>query len=399
MPEHVTVVGIDGSPLAAAAAQALAAATLVVGARRHLETVPLPEGALTKVLLDVRSALETLVDHDGPVVVLASGDPAFFGVVRLLQRRGVPVTVHPAVSSAAMAFARAGLTWDVAEVVSAHGRAPGRALAVVRSGARVAVLTDSRTGPREVALAAPAGSRVVVCELLGTDDERVVAGTAAEIAALDGWREPNVVVVDAGPLGAPHADSAPWRAARALPRGWARPDEEFDHRDSMVTKAEVRAWALARLGPAPGVLIWDVGSGSGSVGVECARLGAAVVAVDHDIEQCARTRTNAGRHGVHLQVVHGAAPAALAGLPEPDAVFIGGGGMAVVEAVAALRPRIVVVALAALDRVGPTRDCLLGAAYRVEGVQLAAARLAELPGGSVRLAASNPVVVVTGELL
>ena len=395
MPERVTVVGIDGSPLSRAAATALAEATLVVGARRHLDSVPLPVGARTEVLLDVRASLQVLLAHDGPVVVLASGDPGFFGVVRLLQRSGVPVTVHPAVSSAALAFARAGLSWDAAEVVSAHGRDPGRALAVVRAGARVAVLTDSRTGPREVARAAPVGSRVVVCELLGTDAERVVEGTAAEIAALDGWREPNVVVVDPGPL----PESVPWRAARSLPGGWALPDDEFAHRDSMVTKAEVRAWALARLGPAPGVLVWDVGSGSGSVGVECARLGAAVVAVERDAEQCARTRDNARRHGVHVEVVRGDAPDALAGLPGPDAVFVGGGGLAVVSAVAALRPRVVVVALAALDRVGPARESLLGAGYRVEGVQLSASRLAELPGGSVRLAATNPVVVLTGELL
>ena len=395
MPERVTVLGIDGSPLAQAAAAALAQASLVVGARRHLDEVPLPAGVATEVLLDVRASLERLLDHDGPVVVLASGDPGFFGVVRLLQQRGVPVTVHPAVSSVALAFARAGLTWDVAEVVSAHGRDPGRALAVVRSGARVAVLTDSRTGPREVALAAPADSRVVVCELLGTADEHVVEGTAAEIAALSGWREPNVVVVDPGPVPA----GAPWRAARSLPRSWALPDEDFTHRDSMVTKAEVRAWALARLGPAPGVLVWDVGSGSGSVGVECARLGAAVVAVERDPEQCDRTRESADRHGVRVEVVQGAAPEALAGLPAPDAVFVGGGGLAVVEAVAGHQPPVVVVALAALDRVAPVRQCLLDAGYQVEGVQLAASRLTDLPGGSVRLAATNPVVVLTGVLL
>ncbi|MBC7678428.1 MAG: methyltransferase domain-containing protein, partial [Pseudorhodobacter sp.] len=290
----------------------------------------------------------------------------------------------------------------VAEVVSAHGRDPARALAVVRSGARVGGLTDSRTGPRGVRRAAPAGARVVVCELLGTDDEHVIEGTAAEIAALSGWREPNVVVVDPGPVSdsAPSSvpDSAPWRAARSLPRGWALPDDDFSHRDSMVTKAEVRAWALARLGPAPGVLVWDVGSGSGSVGVECARLGAAVVAVDRDPEQCTRTRDSAARHGVRVEVVQGAAPGALVDLPAPDAVFDGGVGLSVVEAVAAHRPPVVVVALAALDRVAPVRACLLDAGYRVEGVQLAASRLTDLPGGSVRLAATNPVVVLTGVL-
>jgi precorrin-6Y C5,15-methyltransferase (decarboxylating) CbiT subunit len=112
----------------------------------------------------------------------------------------------------------------------------------------------------------------------------------------------------------------------------------------MVTKAEVRALALARLGPRPGVLVWDVGAGSGSVAVECARLGAAVIAVDRDPAQCARVATNADRHQVGIRVVSGAAPQVLDGLPDPDAVFVGGGGTDVVRAVAARRPARIVVA-------------------------------------------------------
>ena len=117
--------------------------------------------------------------------------------------------------------------------------------------------------------------------------------------------------------------------------GWALAEEAFEHRDSMVTKPEVRALALARLAPGPGLLVWDVGAGSGSVAVECARFGAAVIAVDRDPEQCARVTANARRYGTDVRVVTGAAPDALDGLPDPDAVFVGGGGLAVVSAVAA----------------------------------------------------------------
>ncbi|GAA3239433.1 hypothetical protein GCM10020256_60510 [Streptomyces thermocoprophilus] len=122
--------------------------------------------------------------------------------------------------------------------------------------------------------------------------------------------------------------SGPRTVAGGLPRPavWALPEDAFAHRDSMITKFEVRALALARLGPRPGDLVWDVGAGSGSVAVECARLGAAAVAVEKTADGAARVRANASAHGVDVRVVHGSAPAALAGLDDPDAVFVGGGG-------------------------------------------------------------------------
>jgi precorrin-6Y C5,15-methyltransferase (decarboxylating) len=164
----------------------------------------------------------------------------------------------------------------------------------------------------------------------------------------------------------------------------------------MITKVEVRALALARLAPRPGVLIWDVGAGSGSVAVECARLGAAVIAVDRDEGQCARVTANARRHYVDARVMAGEAPAALDALPDPDAVFVGGGGLDVVVAVAARRPARIVVALAAVDRAGPVLAALASAGYAVDGTLLQAARLAPLPDGTHRLAAENPVFLVWG---
>jgi precorrin-6Y C5,15-methyltransferase (decarboxylating) len=400
----VDLVGHDGGPLRAEAVRALAAATLVVGGRRHLERLDVPPGARTVVMGDVAAAVDAVTAHDGPAVVVASGDPGFFGILRRLRSRGLDVRVHPAVSSVAHAFARAGLPWEDAAVVSAHGRDPRAALAVVRSGVRCAVLTDAVTGPRQVAAAAPPDARLVVCERLGADDERVVVATAADVAGGEGdWREPNLVVVDpvdpVVPQSPAAADAPPSIAGpRRDAAGWALDDDGFEHRDGMITKAEVRAWALARLGPRPGATVWDVGAGSGSVAVECARLGAAAVAVERDPGQGDRIRRNAARHGVRVVVVEGTAPAALAGLPAPDAVFVGGGGLDVLASVVATRPPVVVTALAAVDRIALAADLLAGGGYTVDGVQLAASRLAVLPGGSLRLAALNPVVVLTGEL-
>ena len=130
----------------------------------------------------------------------------------------------------------------------------------------------------------------------------------------------------------------------------------------MITKPEVRALVLARLGPAPGRTIWDVGAGSGSVAVECARFGAHVIAIEADPAQCEKIRRNAERHHVRLRVHHGRAPEALIGLPPADAVFAGGGDHTVLAAAIRLAsPRKVVVTLAAVQRVGETAALLTGA--------------------------------------
>jgi precorrin-6Y C5,15-methyltransferase (decarboxylating) len=165
----------------------------------------------------------------------------------------------------------------------------------------------------------------------------------------------------------------------------------------MITKAEVRALVLARLGPGPGRVIWDVGAGSGSVAIECARFGAHVIAVESDPAQCERITSNAAKHGVRVQVRPGRAPGALEGLPEADAVFAGGGDHAVLDAaIQHANPHRIVVTLAAVSRVAETAALLTAHGYQADGAQLQASRLASLPNGQLRLAAENPVFIVWG---
>jgi precorrin-6Y C5,15-methyltransferase (decarboxylating) len=128
--------------------------------------------------------------------------------------------------------------------------------------------------------------------------------------------------------------------------------------------------------------------------VECARFGAAVVAVERDGQRCTRIQANARRHGVDVRVVNAEAQKALADLPEPDAVFIGGGGTEVIESVVTRRPARIVVALAAIERAGQARAALATAGYQVDGVLLQAARFAPLPGDVHRLASINPVFLL-----
>ena len=149
----ITVIGVDGSPLSDVAAEAVAGATLLVGGRRHLSAAGATSIPRVIVLGPLRPALDALAAHDGDAVVLASGDPGFFGIVRALRERGLGCTVLPAVSSVARAFARAGLPWDDAVVVSAHGRELRAAVNVCRAYRKVAVLTGPGQGPAEIGAA------------------------------------------------------------------------------------------------------------------------------------------------------------------------------------------------------------------------------------------------------
>jgi precorrin-6Y C5,15-methyltransferase (decarboxylating) len=578
---RITVVGWDGRPPGEDAVAALAGATLVLGGRRHLDAVAhlLAPGVPTVMLGDVHAGIRELSAHlaagGGPAVVLASGDPGFFGVLgtltraltltptrcadarpgpygettagerredeRCINRRcpdggphvgsdtgphggldtgpgsgpdagrsvDVKIDVLPAMSSVTLAFARAGLPWTDAAVVSAHGRQLRRAANVCRANPLVAVLTGPGAGPAALGAALAGLPRwLFVAENLGLPGERTSWCTPEEAVARPDWREPNVVVAVAtgstngpppaspgsgadivttpdesdhesgggsdsydfhfyrhlfdrdgvrartsrdlrqnpSPGPADHASPSrgpadldstfpltfpglsdsdraapgpafhgaaetgqafpslagsvpvPWMfPRRSSPPGWALAEDAFNHRDSMITKMEVRALALARLGPGPGDLVWDVGAGSGSVAVECAAFGAAVVAVDRSADAIGTVVANAAARRVSVQVVHGEAPAVLADLPDPDAVFVGGGGPEVTAACAARGPRVVVVALAAVDRVRPTWEALAAAGMDVDGTQLAASRLRRLPDNGLRLAATNPVTLVWGE--
>ena len=394
---RITVIGLDGRSLYPEAEGLLRDAALVAGGERHLEMLGVESGRVAVLKGNLSEVLVRIQETDGPVVVLASGDPGFFGIVRLLAERfgREHLRVMPGVPSVALAFARAGLSWDDALTVSAHGRDPRRAANVCRSHPKVAVLTSPEFGPAELAGRLGDLDRTfVVAERLGGPDERVFWGDAATVAGME-WEDPNVVLV---------LDEA--RASRAKgwissgvesPRRWALPEEEFEFRSSMITKSETRALVLSRLGPGPGDLIWDVGAGSASVGIECARLGAAAIAVERDPESCVRIRRNAARHGAYVQVVEGEAPGALYGLPEPDTVFVGGTGESFEEVVglAASARRRVVLTLIGLERVIPAGKILEGCGLEVETTLLQASRVKGV-GSLHRLAAETPVFIVSG---
>jgi len=218
---------------------------------------------------------------------------------------------------------------------------------------------------------------LVVAENLGGPTERRSTVDPAE-AVNRLWRTPEVLCL---------ADTE----FAVEPEGWALPDDRFANRDGMVATTEVRALALARLAPRPGVLVWDVGAGPGAVGIECGRLGAAVLAVERNPVQVVRIIANAAAHAVDVRIVEEELSSVIGELPRPDAIFVGGGKPAAVAACAKVGAQRIVVAMPELDRAVPSRDVLRDAGYAVEGSLLSSARLV----GSVTTA-TNPVLVLWG---
>jgi precorrin-6B C5,15-methyltransferase / cobalt-precorrin-6B C5,C15-methyltransferase len=394
----IAVVGVGPDGVGVRGRELVAGAALVAGGERHL-AAHAPAGAATVRLTgDLRPALDAIAAADGPVVVLASGDPGFFGILRALAERlgHERLDVLPGISSIALAFARAGVPWDDALVVSAHGRDPAAAVNAARAHPKVAILT-APDAPASALAGELRGAdrRLVVAARLGEPDELVVEGTADQISA-GRFADPHVLLVLDEARAVADAKCRVWPPR--TPPGWALPEEAFEHRAGMITKTEVRALALARLGPGTGDLVWDVGAHSGSVAIECARLGAAAIAVERDPELCDLVRANAHRHGVGVEVVCGEAPAVLTSLPAPDAVFVGGGGEDLPDILSEAAPRArrsVVVALAAVERVAATGEQLAAAGFAVETTLLQASRLRPL-AGIHRLVAQNPVFVVAG---
>lgn len=369
MADRVTVIGWDGSPLTAAARSALGAATLVAGAAHHLALPEVPPAAERIRLGSVALAARRITGHRGTAVVLADGDPGFFGVVRTLRAPefGLEVEVVPGVSSVAAAFARAGMPWDDAQVVVAHRRTLRRAVNVCRAHTKVAVLTSPGAGPAELGLLMEGVHRTfVICEELGTDREQVTVVTSDK-AADHTWRDPNLVIVIGGTAAV--TEDGGWIAGRdpaAAPRGWTLPAESYGGLMGEGELEPLRAAQLARLGPRVGDLVWDIGCGSGAFATEAARAGAAVIAVDRDLRACERTEANARAFGLQVQIVPGTAPHVLENLPEPDVVRVGGGGVAVVSAVADRRPQRIVAHAATRDEAELVGRDLTEHGYRVE---------------------------------
>lgn len=325
MTPWLTVVGIgeDGfAGLGKAARRTLLNAAHIVGAERQLALLPRCVGAEQHTWPSPFSLTLVLARHGTPTCVLASGDPMFYGVGASLARElpADELRVLPAPSSPSLAAARLGWALQECTTLSLVARPLAALNRHLHPGARLLVLSEDGDSPARVAaLLRERGfgpSRLTVLEHLGGPAERRLDGLAAD------WTAPRVADLNLLAI-----DCRTDAAARPLPPTCGLPDEAYRH-DGQLTKRDVRAVTLARLAPLPGELLWDVGAGCGSIGIEWLRAHpqCRAIAVEADEGRQAHIRHNRDALGVPgLQLVAGAAPAALDGLPAPDAVFIGGG--------------------------------------------------------------------------
>jgi precorrin-6Y C5,15-methyltransferase (decarboxylating) len=384
-PVVVVGVGADGwDGLGHTARAEIERAEVLLGSARQLALVP-PSVTAERVPWPspLSEVLPGLIEEQAgrATVVLASGDPMLSGIGTTLTRLlgGDRVRVLPAVSSVSLACARLGWAVEDTAVVTLVGRPLELLHPHVQPGRRLLVLgSDGGTPGQVAALLTGRGygeSVVTVLGNLGGPDETVHTGTAA------GWSQP----VPA--LAVTAVECRPDPGTRPLPTTPGLPDDAYES-DGQLTKSDVRAVTLARLAPVPGRVLWDVGAGSGSIGIEWMRAHPAsrAVAVEASPERAERIARNAARLGVpYLRVVTGRAPAALAELPPPDAVFIGGG---------LTTPGLAEACWEAL----PSGGRLVANAVTVEGEAVLAGWFARVGGDLVRIGVQHaePVGGFTG---
>ena len=333
---RITVIGIgeDGyDGLSPMARSILENARIIFGGTRHIAMLPGTNTATqNKWITPFEANLPMIEDClDQNPVVLASGDPMYFGVGNTLIKYFGPEPIYaiPAPSSISIAASRLGWALSECDVITLHGRAPEGIRSHLRPhGKLIALSADGSTPALVAVMLCEAGfdqSRMTVCERLGGSEERITTQTAQT------WQStatsmPDVKPVD--PLNLIMIDLQAGPKARPLPKGPGLPDDAFIH-DGMITKSEIRAQTLSSLAPFNGGVLWDIGAGCGSVSIEWMRMGGVAVAIERDAERCAMIGKNAIRLGVPgIAVEEKSIEEALLfadRLPVPDAIFIGGG--------------------------------------------------------------------------
>lgn len=402
MSDPVLVIGVGGdgpAGLTPELRERIARAELLIGGDRLLAHWPDHPAEKVTIGANIPALIERLRQRgEARTVVLASGDPGFYGIAETLLRYLPPDTLEivPHVGALQLAFARAGLGWGDAIFTSAHARPLAEVVGWARRAPKLGILTDREHTPSVIAealLEAGTGDcRAIVAENLGCSDERIVD---TRLAALPGssFAPLNVLLL---------IRDANWRPQPIIA---PRPDAAYAHRGGLITKADVRALSLTRLALSETDTVWDVGAGSGAVSIEMAQLAwrGRVFAVEKDAENLGYIRENVARFGaLNVAVVAGRAPAALEDLSRPSAVFVGGTGgvlepiLNYVDDVA--RPGCrVVMNLATLENLHQAMGVMdaLGWAPQVSQVSVAHGRAI---AGRTRLAPLNPVFILKGKV-
>lgn len=402
MTYPVSVIGMGMSPkdLTEHHLEIIRSAHVLVGGSRHLA----PFADLEKETRTVDRHLPELVAFirrrmaDQKVVVLASGDPLYYGIGAYLVKAlgSDALRFYPNINAVASAFARLGEPWQGVPVVSLHGRDNVEKIArALQQTGRAAVFTDNRRSPswlgKRLSQMGWPDLRICVLEQMGYPEEKVEWYTPAE-AADRVFSEPNLAVL-----------TAPSQRVKTDPALWiGMPEERFIHEAGLITKAEVRAVTMSKLRLGPGQVLWDLGAGSGAIGIEASALipGGRVIAVEKNKNRLEQIRQNRTSHGVtNLEVVEARLPDGIADLPAPDRVFIGGGGKSLASILEQTLPRmrpggILVINTVLLSSLEVARQTLENAGMAPGICQIQVSRGKPMSGG-LRFQAENPVWIVS----
>ncbi|NNG02112.1 MAG: precorrin-6y C5,15-methyltransferase (decarboxylating) subunit CbiE [Desulfobacteraceae bacterium] len=401
--QPVQIIGLGMSPtdLTAAHLDLIRRADILVAGERHLAffaDLNMQKKVIDKHLGALAEFIRQERDAGKAVVVVASGDPLYYGIGAYLSRTLGPgnIRIHPNVSTAAAAFARIGEPWHQATVVSLHGRSrKDDVLSAMNTGKTIGVYTDPVETPAALgAFIQQKGCpyRLCVFEELGSPGERIRWFSPAESIG-ESFATPNFVILKP----APGLEVVKRKPFIGMPDNW------FVHENGLITKAEVRAVAISKLRLARDHVLWDIGAGSGAVSIEASTLvpGGKVVAVEQyedRVEQIHRNKTTFGVE--NLLIRHATAPDCLPHLPRPDRVFVGGGGRhldrILKTAAEFLRPgggiTVNTVIIRNIDR---TAILLTELGFETETVQVQINRSRAMPWGD-RLQSQNPVWIISG---
>ncbi len=426
---HVIGLGLSREDLTLKHLGVIETADLLVGGRRHLDYFSQTQVEKLVITRDIASVIQEIKKRMGSekIVVLASGDPLFYGIgstlVKALGRENL--VIYPNISSPAAAFAAMGEPWQDARLVSFHGRVPDTFEHMIKTEGKLAILTDGTHTPGWIADFLI--SRKIedfqchVFECLGSGDEKNHAFDDLSMVAKNTFAMPNIVVLKRQeshePSDGVHEISSRFsmegsgdrqsvsRETTVSPIYSGMPDDQFHHENGLITKSEVRSVTLSKLRlDAQNYTFWDLGAGSGSVSIEVSRFlpRGQLFAVEKNEKRIPLIKQNIHKFGVsNLTVCHGSLPGAMENLPDPDRVFVGGGGKNITQIIQWAGSRlsingVMVINTVLVQTMHLAVESLKEMGFKTQFVQLQVAVSSPMPFGE-RLEALNPVWIITGE--
>jgi len=400
-PVNIIGMGMGPQDLSEQQLKIIEQADVLVGGRRLLEFFRASTARKKSISKDIECVIDFVKNQmkTHNVVVLASGDPLFFGIGATLTKALGPehVMIYPNISTVSAAFARIKEPWSDVQIISLHGKKNEKQLLqALEKEDDIAVLTDPRKDPAWLARLLiekhMLDFQICVLEKLGSSSERIAWYPLSQAASME-FAAPNLVVLKRGARdlkisSQPHL---------GMPDGW------FAHQAGLITKSEVRAVSISKLQLLPNHIMWDLGAGSGAISIEASVLIAKgrIYAVEKNSKRIKQIKRNKQRFKVkNMDIIESVLPQGLTDLPAPDRVFIGGGGKdlktIIQAAAAALKPNgIIVINTVLLSSLQIAKKTMNQLGFQTDVVQIQINRGSDMPWGE-RLEAQNPVWIVTG---